>query len=74
MSEIFSKTELSWRKEAFIRRRKLVSAAEQKRALIQERLSEELEAAGLEIKKQFSDLKGIPFSDGDEMAFVIGHK
>ncbi len=39
-----------------------------------ERLSEELEAAGLEIKKQFSDLKGTPFSDGDEMAFVIGHK
>ncbi len=74
MSEIFSKTELSWRKVAFIRRRKLVSAAEQKRVLIQERLSEELEAAGLEIKKQFGDLKGTPFSDGDEMAFVIGHK
>ena len=39
-----------------------------------ETLSQELDAHGLEIKRAYSDLKGTPFVDGDEMALVIGHK
>ncbi|GAB2645145.1 class I SAM-dependent methyltransferase [Vibrio panuliri] len=39
-----------------------------------EELSQELEAHGLEIKRAYSDLKGTPLVDGDEMAVVIGHK
>lgn len=39
-----------------------------------EMLTNELEPHGLEIKAKYSDLKGSPFSDGDEMALVIGHK
>ncbi|OLQ93067.1 methyltransferase [Vibrio panuliri] len=39
-----------------------------------EELNQELEAHGLEIKRAYSDLKGTPLVDGDEMAVVIGHK
>lgn len=39
-----------------------------------EDLSQELAAHGLEIKRTFNDLRGKPFSDGDEMALVISHK
>ncbi|NOI27419.1 class I SAM-dependent methyltransferase [Vibrio coralliilyticus] len=39
-----------------------------------ETLIQELDAHGLEIKRAYSDLKGAPFIDGDEMALVIGHK
>ncbi len=39
-----------------------------------EELSQELEAHGLEIKRAYSDLRGTPLVDGDEMAVVIGHK
>lgn len=37
-------------------------------------LSKELEQHGLEIQATYSDLRGSPFVDGDEMAVVIGHK
>ncbi|GMM90413.1 class I SAM-dependent methyltransferase [Vibrio fortis] len=39
-----------------------------------EDLNKELDAHGLEIKRAYSDLKGLPLVDGDEMAVVIGHK
>jgi len=39
-----------------------------------ENLSRELAAHNLEIKRTYSDLRGTPFTDGDEMALVIGHK
>ncbi len=39
-----------------------------------EMLVQELDAHDLEIKQTFSDLRGTAFVDGDEMAFVIGHK
>lgn len=39
-----------------------------------EMLTSELEPHGLEIKAKYSDLKGSPFADGDEMALVISHK
>jgi len=39
-----------------------------------EDLSQELESHGLEIKNTYSDLRGTPLADGDEMALVIGHK
>lgn len=39
-----------------------------------EDLNKELDAHGLEIKRAYSDLKGSPLVDGDEMAVVIGHK
>ncbi|MFM2590165.1 class I SAM-dependent methyltransferase [Vibrio sp. TBV020] len=39
-----------------------------------EELSQELDAHGLVIKKAYSDLRGTPLADGDEMALVICHK
>lgn len=39
-----------------------------------EQLAHELNAHGLEIKHAYSDLKGTPFIEGDEMAVVIGHQ
>ncbi|HCE5133855.1 class I SAM-dependent methyltransferase [Vibrio parahaemolyticus] len=39
-----------------------------------EMLSHELDAHGLEIKASYSDLRGSPYKDGDEMAVVISHK
>ncbi len=39
-----------------------------------EELSQELATHGLEVKRTYSDLKGTPYQDGDEMALVIGHK
>ncbi|WCP65894.1 class I SAM-dependent methyltransferase [Vibrio tubiashii] len=39
-----------------------------------ENLSRELAAHNLEIKRTYSDLRGTPFTDGDEIALVIGHK
>ena len=39
-----------------------------------EDLSQELAAHDLEIKRTYSDLRGTPWTDGDEMAVVIGHK
>lgn len=39
-----------------------------------ETLASELEPHGLEIKAKYSDLKGSPFADSDEMALVISHK
>ncbi|MDW6005445.1 class I SAM-dependent methyltransferase [Vibrio mangrovi] len=37
-------------------------------------LSRELEAHDLEIRTTYSDLRGTPYADGDEMAVVIRHK
>lgn len=39
-----------------------------------ETLASELEPHRLEIKAKYSDLKGCPFADSDEMALVISHK
>lgn len=38
-----------------------------------EQLKQELEVHGLTIYHTYSDLKGTPYVDGDEMAVVIGH-
>ncbi|KXF81598.1 class I SAM-dependent methyltransferase [Enterovibrio coralii] len=37
-------------------------------------LSQELETHGLEIRATYSDLRGNPLEEGDEMAVIIGHK
>lgn len=39
-----------------------------------EMLTRELDEHGLEIKATYSDLRGTPYAEGDEMAVVIGHK
>lgn len=39
-----------------------------------EELSQELAVHGLEVKRTYSDLRGTPLTDGDEMALVIGLK
>ncbi|WP_238322155.1 class I SAM-dependent methyltransferase [Vibrio mexicanus] len=39
-----------------------------------DQLTNELNAHGLEIKQTYSDLRGTPFTEADEMAVVIGHQ